>query len=79
MNQPTCPTAHPTRSPAAAVQVPFNTHENATRATGRYGAVIVKSPNKDMGVDECLRDHRYMGTNASEDDRNGRLKSGDNA
>lgn len=58
MNQPTCPTAHPTRSPAAALQVPFNTHENATRATGRYGAVIVKSPNKEIGVDGCLRDHR---------------------
>ena len=58
MNHPTCPTAQPTRSPAAALQVPFNTHENATRATGRYGAVIVTSPNRDIGVDGCLRDHR---------------------
>lgn len=55
-NQPTWPTAHPTKSPAAAVQVPFKTHENATSAMGRYGAVMVISPNKEMGVEGCRLD-----------------------
>jgi len=34
-NQPRWPTAHPTRSPAAAFHVPLRTHEKATRAIGR--------------------------------------------
>ena len=57
MNHPTCPTAHPTRSPAAAFQVPLRTHEKATKAMGRYGAVMVNRPNRDIGVEGCLRDH----------------------
>lgn len=51
MNQPIWPTAQPTKSPAAALQVPFKSQENATRAKGRYGAVIVKRPKREMGVD----------------------------
>lgn len=51
MNHPIWPTAQPTRSPAAAFHVPFKIHENATRARGRYGAVIVNKPKRDMGVD----------------------------
>lgn len=35
MNQLTWPTAHPTRSLAAAFQVPFKIQEKATSATGR--------------------------------------------
>ena len=58
MNQPMCPTAQPTRSPAAAFHVPFSTHENATSASGRYGAVIVNMPKSEIGVDGCRRDQR---------------------
>lgn len=79
MNQPTWPTAHPTRSPAAAFHVPFRTHANATSATGRYGAVMVKRPKSEIGVEGCRRDQTYMGTNASGADKNGRLKRGDKA
>jgi len=58
MNQPTWPTAQPTRSPAAALHVPFNSHENATRAKGRYGAVMVNRPNREIGVDGWRLDQR---------------------
>ena len=35
MNHPTCPTAHPMRSLAAALKEPLSTQEKATRAMGR--------------------------------------------
>ena len=57
-NQPIWPTAQPTKSPVAAFHVPLNTHENKTRATGKYGAVIVINPKRDMGVEGCRRDQR---------------------
>jgi len=79
MNHPTWPTAHPTRSPAAAFHVPFKIHEKATRAIGRYGAVMVNKPKRDIGVEGWRRDHRYIGTNAREDDRKGRLNNGESA
>jgi hypothetical protein len=77
MNHPICPTAHPTRSPAAATHDPFRTQEKATRAIGRYGAVIVMRPKREIGVVGCLLDQRYIGTKAREEDRKGRLNSGD--
>lgn len=77
MNQPRCPTAHPTRSPAAAVHVPLIIQLNATSARGRYGAVMVTRPNKDICVEGWRRDQRYMGTKASGADRNGRVNSGE--
>jgi hypothetical protein len=50
-----------------------------TRASGKYGAEIVNNPKSDIGVDGCRRDHIYMGTKASEEERNGRLNKGDMA
>jgi hypothetical protein len=38
--------------------------------------VIVNRPNSEIGVDGCRRDHKYIGTNASDDERKGRLNSG---
>lgn len=58
MNQATCPTAHPRRSPAAARHVPFSIHARPTKASGRYGAVIVTIPKSEMGVDGWRRDQR---------------------
>jgi hypothetical protein len=52
---------------------------NATSAKGKYGADIVIKPNKDMGVEGCLRDQRYMGTKANGEERKGRLNSGERA
>jgi hypothetical protein len=46
------------RSPAAALHVPFRSHENATRAMGRYGAEMVTRPKSDIGVVGCRRDQR---------------------
>lgn len=57
-NQLMWPTAQPSRSLAAAFHVPLRTQENATRATGRYGADMVKRPKSEIGVDGCRRDHR---------------------
>src|ERR1700722_9303906 len=57
-NQPTCPTAHPMRSPTAARHVPLRSHEKATRATGRYGAEMVTRPKSEIGVEGCRRDQR---------------------
>jgi hypothetical protein len=65
------------RSPAAAFHVPLITQEKITRAKGKYGAEIVNKPNSDIGVDGCRRDHIYMGTKASEEERKGRLNKGD--
>lgn len=73
------PTAQPMRSPAAALQVPFKIQARPTSARGRYGAVIVMSPNKDIGVEGWRRDHRYIGTNARGEERKGRLTSGERA
>jgi|SRR6267154_1895595 len=67
------------RSPAAAFHVPLITQEKITRANGKYGAEIVNRPKSDIGVDECRRDHMYMGTKASEEERKGRLNKGDMA
>jgi hypothetical protein len=67
------------RSPAAAFHVPLITQENTTRANGKYGAEIVNKPKRDIGVDGCRRDHMYMGTKASEEERKGRLNKGDMA
>jgi hypothetical protein len=49
----------------------------ATSARGRYGAVMVTRPKRDICVDGCRRDQRYIGTNASGAERKGRVKSGD--
>lgn len=43
---------------------------------GRYGAVMVMSPNKEMGVEGCRLDHMYIGTKAREEERKGTLRSG---
>jgi hypothetical protein len=67
------------RSPAAAFHVPFITQEKTTRANGKYGAEIVNKPKSDIGVVGCRRDHMYMGTKASEEERKGRLNNGDMA
>lgn len=58
MNHPTWPTAHPTRSLAAARHVPVSTQEKATSAKGRYGAVMVSRPKSEMGVEGCRRDQK---------------------
>ena len=38
---------------------------------------MVMRPNRDIGVDGCLRDQTYIGTKARAEDRKGRLKRGD--
>lgn len=75
-NHPMWPTKQPTRSPVAAFHVPFNTHEKATSAMGRYGAVMVMSPKSDIGVAGWRRDQRYIGTKARDEERKGRLNKG---
>lgn len=40
---------------------------------------MVNKPKRDIGVEGWRRDHRYIGTNAREDDRKGRLNNGESA
>jgi hypothetical protein len=48
VNQQIWPTTHPRRSPSAAVQLPLRRELMATRANGRYGAVIVIRPKREI-------------------------------
>jgi len=41
--------------------------------------VIVTRPKREMGVDGWRLDHKYIGTNARGEERNGRLTSGERA
>jgi hypothetical protein len=66
-----------TISPNAAWNPPWSNHENATRHSGRYGAVIVMTPNKDILMDGFRRDQMYTSAKARLEDRNGRVRSGE--
>lgn len=80
-----------TISPTAALNPPCRSHENATRAMGRYGAVILQSalrgscpslayvmtPKRDILMDGLRRDQMYTSANDSEDERKGMVRSGE--